>query len=111
MRSIGVAPELSLWAVSMGVTSLLIDVEPYERCRVAGVVERLVLDPSAGSIEATISDGIATMRARWPFHRACLELSLAPGRRVVLDGFSAVGPDGCVFLDQPSFQIAWDRPA
>lgn len=62
----------------------LIDLEPYEHCRVAGVVRRLRVDPTGGYIEATVNDGTGEVAARWPIRRSAPELAIVRGRRWLL---------------------------
>jgi hypothetical protein len=97
--------ELSLWAVSAGATSFLTDLEPYTWVRVAGVVERLRIDPAECGIEATVADGTATVAARWRLRRPTPQLSIAPGRGVLLEGISVMTEDGSPVLVEPAFEI------
>ena len=94
-------PPRQLWAISAGASAWLIDLEPYEKCRLAGVVKRLRVDPHQGHIEATINDGTGEVAARWAIRRQAPELALAPGTAVVLDGVVEVGDDGRPALLEP----------
>ena len=94
-----------LWAISAGASVWLIDLEPYERCRVVGVVKSLHLDPTEGYIEITINDGTGQVAARWSLRRPALELAIGPGMAVVLDGVAAMGEDGRLTLQEPGFQV------
>jgi hypothetical protein len=96
--------ELQLQAVSLGISTWLVDLGPYETCRVAGVVDRLRIDPRAGVIEASISDGTAAVAAQWSISRATPQLAVTPGRAVVLDGIATIGPRGDLVLLDPSFE-------
>lgn len=100
--------ELQLWAISMGVSSCLVDVEPYERCRVAGVIERLLVDPQTGCVEATVTDGTARLTARWTIASGPTRRGLACGRKVVLEGVALSDLEGETLLDEPALQIAPD---
>jgi len=80
------------------------DLEPYEKCRVVGVVERLRVDPREGLIEITIDDGTGEVGARWMIRRLVPQLALAPGTAVVLDGVAAIGNDGRLVLLEPGFR-------
>ena len=80
------------------------DLEPYEKCRVVGVVERLRVDPREGLIEITIDDGTGEVDARWMIRRLVPQLALAPGTAVVLDGVAAIGNGGRLVLLEPGFR-------
>lgn len=100
--------ELPQWAVSRGASVWLIDLEPYESCRVVGIVERLRIDPRDGHIEAEITDGTDSLVARWSIRRPTPELAVVPGRAVVLEGVAGVGDDGRLILEEPAFEtIPW----
>jgi hypothetical protein len=93
-----------LWALSAGASVWLIDLEPYERCRVVGVVRSLRVDPVEGCIEVTIDDGTGQVAARWSIRRPAPELAIGPGMAVLLDGVAVVGDDGRLTLQEPGFQ-------
>ena len=84
----------------------MVDLRPYETCRIAGVVERLVIDPVDGTISVFVSDGTATVRAEWAIRRPTPQLSLAPGRLVVLDGTTSLDRSGAVFVADPVYEIS-----
>ncbi|MGH2756871.1 MAG: hypothetical protein ACRDI3_03690 [Actinomycetota bacterium] len=96
--------ELQMWAVSCSASAWLIDVEPYEPCRVAGVVQGLRLDPRAGYLEATIADGTGLIVARWQISRPLPQLAAVPGTGLVLEGVPVVGADGEMVMAEPSFE-------
>lgn len=96
--------ELPLWALSQGASCWIIDLAPYEACRIAGVVESLVLDPPHGSLEAVVTDGTASVVARWHIRRPTRELAVAPGRFVLIEGLPMAGDDGLVMLE-PDFEV------
>ena len=98
--------ELQLWTVSRGATSFLVDLEPYEVCRGAGLIERIRLDPQTGVLEAWVTDGTASVVAQWSLDRSMGPESIAAGRAVVLEGAAAVGPDGGLVLRNPAFEKA-----
>ena len=102
--------DFQLWAISQGISVWLIDLEPYEHCRVAGVVDRLRIDPLSGSVEIVISDGTGVTSARWHIRRPTPQLALVPGRGVVLDGSSTLALDGSVRFEEPTFH-AFDLDA
>ena len=98
--------ELQLWVASQGVSAWLVDLAPYESCRVAGLVERLRIDPEAGVIEAWVSDGTARVLARWPIDRPTPQLALAPGKGVILEGVARIALGGELVLASPTFQMS-----
>ena len=97
--------EFQLWAVSRGISTWLVDLSPWETCRVAGIVTRLAIVPGAGIIAASITDGTAIVRSEWAIRRPTLELSLAPGRWVVLDGLASVDAEGCTIVTEPIYEV------
>ena len=90
----------------LGASTWIVDLDPYAHCRVAGIVERLHIDPSAGIIAAEVNDGTGTIVARWPIRRPTPELAVAPGRAVLLDGMVELDVAGGRVLTDPDFQIA-----
>src|SRR5687768_14191088 len=78
--------DLQSWALSFGPSVWLGDIELYELARVAGVVERLRIDPVKGALEVVITDGTGRATARWPLRRPAPQLAVVPGRGVVLRG-------------------------
>lgn len=96
--------ELQLWSVSAGASCLVMDLEPYEACRVAGVIERLTVDPVAGHIEASVTDGTGRITARWAIRRLAPETACVPGRLVVIEGVPIVGDDDLV-INEPHFEL------
>ena len=72
-------------------------------CRVAGVIERLTLDPVAGHLDVFVTDGTDRVIARWAIRRPTPQLACAPGRLVVIDGVPVVGDD-CLVMLEPDFE-------
>jgi hypothetical protein len=98
--------DLQLWVMSQGISVWLVDLEPYEHCRVAGVVERLRIDPLSGSVDVSLIDGTGVTSALWQIRRPTPQLALVPGRGVVLDGQSTLASDGSVAFEEPTFQAS-----
>ena len=96
--------ELQVWVLTQGVSTWLADLQPYECCRVAGIVERLRIDPQKGVLETAVTDGTGSICARWSITRPAPQLALVPARRVVLNGSAVVGPDADLVLIEPAFQ-------
>jgi hypothetical protein len=94
-----------LWAAERDDCISIDQVEPYERARVAGVVERLRIDPRAGVIEADITDGVASIGAQWPILRPVPQLRAAPGWGLILDGIAHIDVHGDLRLVEPDFQV------
>lgn len=97
--------DLELWAISIGASACCVDVEAYQGCRIAGVVERLLVDPLAGCLEATVTDGTGWMTARWSLASGATR-GLACGRRILLEGVAVAGSGGRLILDEPALEIA-----
>lgn len=95
---------LPMWAISRGASVWLMDLEPYECCRVVGLVKRLKVDPANGHLDATVTDGTGEVVARWSIRRPTPELAMVPGRAVALEGVATVGDDGRLILQEPDFQ-------
>lgn len=96
--------DLQLWAVSSGASAWLLDLEPYQSCRVVGVVQQLRVDPVNRHIEVTITDGTGELVAHWAIRRPTPQLAVAPGRGVVLEGVPIVGRDGALVVRDPAFE-------
>jgi hypothetical protein len=97
--------ELQMWAVSMGVSAWIIDVEPGAPCRVAALVKQLRLDPGQGVIDATVTDGTGVITARWPIRRPTPELAAAPGRAVILEGTPVMDEGAELVLPDPTIEL------
>lgn len=61
------AENLRHWAATIPGTVRIENIRPRERSKVVGVIEKIRIDPRAGStsIEATFSDGTGQMVAKW----------------------------------------------
>lgn len=97
--------ELRRWAASQPGCLRIAEVETYERCRVAGAVRRLRLDPTNGYIEATMVDGTGALVARWDIERRAPQLAVVPGRRILVEGTPRLDEDGNVAMHDPVFEI------
>lgn len=101
---------LPLWALSAGASSWIVDLEPYEPARVAGLVVRMRIAPLDGSVDAWIWDGTGEVLARWQIRRPTPELAVAPGRFVLVTGVPRTGEDVLVILE-PVFEVVPTPPA
>jgi hypothetical protein len=72
---------------------------------VAGVVRRLRIDPQAGVIELTITDGTALLGAQWPIRRPVSQLQAAPGSGLILEGMARLDARGELLMEEPAFEI------
>jgi hypothetical protein len=86
----------------------MIDVEPYEPCRAAGIVRRLRIEPLEGYLEATVTDGTGSLLARWDLPTAPRPISLF-GCALVLEGSASIAPDGGLMMVDPACEYV-DSP-
>jgi hypothetical protein len=96
--------ERQLWALSAGASCWIIDLEPYEPCRVAGMIERLTVDPVAGHMDASVTDGTDRVIARWAIRRPAPQTACIPGRFVVIEGLPCTGDEHLMILE-PQFEV------
>jgi hypothetical protein len=96
--------ELQLSAISAGASCWIVDLAPYMPCRVAGRVERLTLDPVAGHMDASVTDGTGVVVARWAIRPPTPQMACVPGRFVVIEGVPRAGDDHLLILE-PRFEI------
>lgn len=69
------------------------------------MVRRLRIDPRAGVIEVTISDGAAFLIAQWPIRRPEPVLQAAPGSGLILEGMARIDERGELLMVEPVFEI------
>ncbi len=99
------AENLRNWASTIPGASRIEEVIPRERCRVAGVIQNVRIDPreGLGSIEATITDGSGEMVAKWLGRPAMAGIRLGMG--LVLEGTAGVAPDGYLRVLNPEYEL------
>ena len=98
---------LRLWVDSVPGTRLIEAVKPRERCKVAGVIQNIRIDPSTGgSIEATISDGTGQLLAKWLGRPTLSGIRLGEG--LILEGAIGSGTDGTPMILNPDYQLVPD---
>jgi hypothetical protein len=99
------AESLNAWAATIEGAVPIRDVEPRQRCRVAGVVQNIRIDPrtSSGSIEATITDGTGEMVAKWLGRPSLTGVTLGAG--LVVDGTPGQSPTGEVVVLNPEYRL------
>jgi hypothetical protein len=102
--------DLGQWASSAGASCWMVDLISLDTARVAGLVERLRIDPLAGDLDALITDGTERVIARWGTGPPTPQLAVAPGRLVVVEGLVVSGDDGMMMIVEPTFEVfgsAW----
>jgi hypothetical protein len=95
------------WAAGRKDCVALEMVVPGQRCRVAGVVRRLWIDPVGHTVEATISDGTGSLRASWAMpepHR----VEICPGSGLILEGVAGMDRAAGLSMEEPAFQVVCD---
>ena len=93
------------WAAARKGCVRLGDIEPYESCRVAGVIRRLRVDPGNGEVEATIIDGTGSLVASWAVREGASQLGATPGLGLILRGVARVGRKGELTMPEPEFEL------
>lgn len=99
------AENLRHWvATVVGVTSIA-DLEPRRRCRVAGVIQNIRIDPrpASGSIEATIIDGTGQMVARWLGRQTISGIRLGMG--LIIEGIPGEQTGGELMVLNPEYEL------
>ncbi|HVF52144.1 MAG TPA: DNA-binding protein [Actinomycetota bacterium] len=98
------AENLRAWASTIEGAVPIAEVEPRCRCRVAGVVQNLRLDPREGhgSIEATIIDGTGQMVAKWLGRSSLSGITLGVG--LVIEGTPGT-TDGEAMVLNPEYRL------
>jgi hypothetical protein len=95
---------LRQWASSIEGTTRIRDVSKRERCKVAGVIQTIRIDPrSGGSIEATISDGTGSLIAKWLGRPTMSGIRLGEG--LALEGAVGTGADDLPMILNPEYRL------
>jgi hypothetical protein len=84
----------------------IIDLPPRVEGTVVGEITSMRIVPRAGSpsLEATITDGTATLVVVWTGRRKIA--GVAPGKRLVVSGRgAATGPKGRLLIFNPSYEL------
>jgi hypothetical protein len=99
------ADNLKLWRESLGGCAPIAQLEPRQKCRAAGVVQNIRIDPreGRGSIEATIIDGTGEMVARWIGRSSLAGIRLGVG--LIVEGTVATGREGEPVILNPEYQL------
>jgi len=99
------ADNLKHWRESLGGCAPIAQLQPRQRCRAAGVVQNIRIDPreGRGSIEATIIDGTGQMVARWIGRSSLAGIRLGVG--LIVEGTVAAGHEGEPVILNPEYQL------
>lgn len=98
------AENLRHWIGTLPNITPLADAAARERCRVAGVIQNIRIDPRAGrdSVEATITDGSGTMIAKWLGRSTMSGITLGAG--LILEGVVG-GQDRDLVILNPEYEL------
>jgi hypothetical protein len=98
------AEDLRQWASTIPGSTLIKDVVPRQRTKVAGVVQTLRIDPreGRGSIEATIYDGSGQLVAKWLGRSSLSGITLGVG--LILEGIAGDAEGGLVIVN-PEYEL------
>ena len=69
------------------------------------MVTQLRISPRDGEVEVTITDGKASLCARWPLARPLEQLRAAPGVGLILEGVARIDPGERLLMVEPVFEI------
>jgi hypothetical protein len=93
------------WTAAGGDCVALEMIVPGQRCRVAGVVRRLWIDPLGHTIEATICDGTGSLRASWAMPEPP-RVDIRPGSGLILEGEARIDRAARLSMVEPAFEVA-----
>jgi hypothetical protein len=96
------------WAAGRQDCVALEMVAPGQRCRVAGVVRHLWIDPLARTIEATIFDGTDSLQASWAMPEPP-RVDICPGSGLTLEGVARMDRPARLSMVEPAFEVVCDR--
>lgn len=99
------AENLRGWVSSIEGVTRIADVQPRQRCKVAGVINNIRIDPreGSGSIEATFIDGTGQMVARWLGRQALSGITLGMG--IIVEGTIGLGADDEPVVLNPEYSL------
>jgi hypothetical protein len=89
------------WARAVPDAHPIVLAEPGRRCYIAGVVERMRIDPVGKTIQAVVMDGTGRMAVKGAIRRPLSAHFVVPGRAVFLSGLAVVTADGGLMLQDP----------
>lgn len=99
------AEHLREWAASVPGSVRITEAEPRSRCRIAGVIQNVRIDPreGRGSIEATVTDGTGRMVVRWLGRQKLSGISLGAG--LIFEGIVGKGDGGRLQVLNPEYEL------
>ena len=99
------AENLREWAATISGATPIAKCDPRTKCRVAGVVQNLRIDPREGSdsVEATIIDGSGEMVAKWLGRPSLQGVTLGMG--LVIDGTVGLDREGDKVILNPDYRL------
>jgi hypothetical protein len=99
------AEHLREWVAALDGVIPINQAKPRNRCRVAGIIRNIRIDPrqGTGSIEATITDGTGQMVAKWLGRASMSGIQLGEG--LIMTGTPGVGEQGELVILNPEYEL------
>ena len=99
------AENLRRWVATVEDAIPIADATARTRCKVAGVIQNLRIDPreGSGSIEATFIDGTGQMVAKWLGRQSMSGIKLGMG--LIVEGIVATSEDGEPLVLNPEYNL------
>lgn len=96
---------LRAWVASLTGVTPINQAPRRQRCKVAGVIQNVRIDPreGRGSIEATIIDGTGEFTVKWLGRPTMTGIRLGMG--LIVEGTVGVGSDGVPSILNPDYQL------
>jgi RecG-like helicase len=98
------AENLRRWIQTLPNITPLSEARARERCRVAGVIQNIRIDPREGrdSVEATITDGSGVLIAKWLGRSTMSGITLGSG--LIMEGVVG-GEKGDLVILNPEYEL------
>jgi hypothetical protein len=99
------ADNLRSWSATLPNVTPIAAMTARGRCRVAGVVQNIRIDPREGTglIEATINDGTGQMVARWLGRSSLHGITLGTG--LIMQGMAGRGEHDEFVILNPEYEL------
>jgi hypothetical protein len=99
------AERLNEWARSIEGTVPIAEAQPRSRCKIAGVIQNIRIDPREGSgaIEATVNDGTGRMVVKWLGRQQLSGIRLGSG--LLFEGTIGEGSSKQLQVLNPEYQL------